>query len=48
MSKVFWGIVGGCMLAFFILLGMFLKNIEAVGAESAPETVTAEEFAGSG
>ena len=38
MEKLFWGMVGGCTVAFAILLGMYLNKTGVIGAE--PETFT--------
>ena len=38
MEKLFWGMVGGCTVAFAILLGMYLNKIGVIG--SAPESST--------
>ena len=38
MEKLFWGMVGGCTVAFAILLGMYLNKTGVIGAE--PETST--------
>ena len=38
MEKLFWGMVGGCTVAFAILLGMYLNKAGVIGAE--PETAT--------
>ena len=33
MEKLFWGMVGGCTVAFAILLGMYLNKTGVIGAE---------------
>ena len=38
MEKLFWGMVGGCTVAFAILLGMYLNKTGVIGAE--PESST--------
>lgn len=38
MEKLFWGMVGGCTVAFAILLGMYLNKIGVIGSE--PESST--------
>ena len=42
MEKLFWGMVGGCTVAFGILLCIYLNKIGVIGAqpETSTETVT--------
>ena len=44
MEKLFWGMVGGCTIAFGILLAMYLNKTGVIGQEpeSATETIEAE------
>ena len=44
MEKLFWGMVGGCTVAFAILLGMYLNKIGVIGAEPETSTEIASEI----
>lgn len=44
MEKLFWGMVGGCTVAFAILLGMYLNKTGVIGAEPESSTEIVSEL----
>ena len=46
MEKLFWGMVGGCTVAFAILLGMYLNKTGVIGAEPESSTELVSEKIG--
>ena len=44
MEKLFWGMVGGCTVAFAILLGMYLNKTGVIGAEPKSSTEIVSEL----
>ena len=44
MEKLFWGMVGGCTVAFAILLGMYLNKTGVIGAEPESSTEIVSEI----